>query len=337
MNYQTVRLDKGMYKGEGGFSQQLEQLDPSSQYAGTELAGMDAFQRQLKRFDIKVSGPGSDAIAKFFKTSQSAALFPEYVSRAVAQGTQDAGTLDAILATKTEVDSLDYRSIVTDLSEDDYSAAIAEGEAIPETNIMLSEYLVRLKKRGRLLCTSYEAIRFQRTDVVTVALRQIGAYIAKALLKDAVNILINGSGSGTHDVPAAESMTIAGSTLAYGDLLQLWAKFDCFEMDTLLAAPDMVLEMLAIEQFQNPASGLNFQATGALQTPLGAKLYKSNAVPAGTMIALDRQCALEMVSAGGIAVEYDKLIDTQLERAAITCIGGFSKIFPGAVKVLKKA
>jgi len=36
-------------------------------------------------------------------------------------------------------------------------------------------------------------------------------------------------------------------------------------------------------------------------------------------------------------VEYDKLINTQLERAAVTSIYGFSKIFPGAVKDLKRA
>ena len=34
-------------------------------------------------------------------------------------------------------------------------------------------------------------------------------------------------------------------------------------------------------------------------------------------------------------VEYDKLIDRQLERAAITAICGFGKICDGAAKVLR--
>ena len=33
-------------------------------------------------------------------------------------------------------------------------------------------------------------------------------------------------------------------------------------------------------------------------------------------------------------MEYDKLIDRQLERAAITSISGFAKLFAGASKVL---
>ena len=36
-NYQNLKLEKSMYKAEGGFSAQLEQLDPTANYAGTEL------------------------------------------------------------------------------------------------------------------------------------------------------------------------------------------------------------------------------------------------------------------------------------------------------------
>ena len=36
-----------------------------------------------------------------------------------------------------------------------------------------------------------------------------------------------------------------------------------------------------------------------------------------------------------MTVDYDKLIDCQLERAAITATAGFAKIFPQAVQVLE--
>ena len=327
MNYQTIKLDKTMYRHEKGFLGHLEELDPSVAYQGGPLAGLDAFERQLNRFGIKVKGAGSSTVSKFFATSESAALFPEYVARAVAQGTKDSGILQEIIASRTDINALDYRSITTDLDQNDLSAAIAEGAAIPETNITLSENLVKLKKRGRLLKTSYEAIRFQRVDVVSVALAQIGSYIAKAHLKDAVQVLLSG---------APESVAAGGDALAYGDLLALWGLFDEFDMSVLLASPDMMLEILAIEELRDPVLGMGFQNTGAMATPLGARLLKSAAVPAGTVIALDKRFALEMVTAGGVQVEYDKLIDTQLERAAITSICGFNKIFPGAVKLLKK-
>ena len=52
------------------------------------------------------------------------------------------------------------------------------------------------------------------------------------------------------------------------------------------------------------------------------------------LIGLDKNCALEMVEAGGILTEYDKLIDRQIERAAITQTAGFAKIFTDASKIL---
>jgi hypothetical protein len=331
MNYKNIRLDKNMYKSEEGFSSSLEKLDPSAQYAGTEFAGLDAFQRQLKRFDIKVGGSRSDAVQKFFATADSAALFPEYVSRAVAQGAREASILEEILASRTEIGGLDYRSIRTDLTGANMEDDIGEGEEIPETSISLSDHLVKLKKRGRLLCASYEAIRFQRVDVFTVALRQIGAYIAKARLRDAVDVLVNG-GNG---IPAATAITCAGSAVNYDDLLNLWNNFEDFEMNVLLASPDMAVEILALEEFRDLMGG-GFPNTGELGTPMGAKLLRSGAVPAGKVIALDKRFALEMVCAGDIGVEYDKLINTQLERAAVTSIYGFSKIFPDAVRVLER-
>ena len=52
------------------------------------------------------------------------------------------------------------------------------------------------------------------------------------------------------------------------------------------------------------------------------------------LIAFDKGCALEMVQSGDIITDHDKLIDRQLERASISCITGFAKLFPYAVKVL---
>ena len=96
-NYDTIRLEKGMYAGGNSLTHTLEELDPSENYRGTALEGLDAYQRQLKRFGIHVSGPGSDAVEKFFQTSDSAALFPEYVSRAVRQGLEEANAIKSLL------------------------------------------------------------------------------------------------------------------------------------------------------------------------------------------------------------------------------------------------
>ena len=123
-------------------------------------------------------------------------------------------------------------------------------------------------------------------------------------------------------------------TLSYEALLDFWSQFDPYTMNTMLVSGDMMLAMLKLSEFQNPLTGLNFQRTGTLSTPLGAQLLRTSALPAGTMIGLDRGYSLEQICGSEITVEYDKLIDRQLERAAITSISGFAKLFADASKVL---
>ena len=331
--YENLTIEKGMYKPGGyGLTQTLESLDPSENYKGTSLEGLDAFQRQLKRFDIKVSGSDSDRVEKFFQRSSSAALFPEYLGRAVKQGMQQRNVIDDIVASKTHIDGMDYRTVASVPADIELELrATNEGAQIPETSIHLQENLVHLHKRGRMLTSSYEAIRFQRLDVITVMLRQIGAYIAKMHLIDAINVLANGDGNTN---PAqVYSVTTAG-TLGYADLIKLWGALAPYELNTIIAPTAQVQTMLNMTEMKDSFAGHNFHATGEMVTPLGAKLIHAPAMTAGNVIGLDKNYSLEMVIAGDVCTEYDKLIDRQLERAVISCIAGFSKIFTGASAML---
>ena len=302
-NFENITIEKGMYQGKGSLTDALERLDPSENYEGTSLEGLDAFSRQLKRYDIKVSGRGSDCVEKFFQSSNSAALFPEYVSRAVRQGMERADILSNIVATVTDIDA----------------------------NIHVQSNLVMLQKRGRMLVASYEALRFQRLDLFTVTLNQIGAYIARAQLKDAIDVLVNGDGN--NNAAANVAVTTSGA-LSYGDLVKLWANLSPYELNTILAPTQEMQKILGMTQMQDANAGLDFQGTGKMVTPLGASLLHAPEMTSGKIIGLDKNCALEMVQAGGVVTDYDKLIDRQLERAAITCTAGFSKIFTEAAKTL---
>ena len=330
-HFENVRLEKDLYSRPGkSFSKTLEELDPSEHYRGTPLEGLDAFQRQLKRFDIHVKGAGSDPVEKFFHTTESSVLFPEFVSRVVRQGLEESGILPLITATVTRFDGLDYRSITSTPSEDEKKLLpVEEGETIPQTVLKTQENLVKLHKRGRMLVASYEAIRFQRLDLFSVTLRQIGAYIGKMQLQDAITVLMDGDGNQN----PAEVIPLTGG-LTYDALLDFWNRFDPYTMNTLLVGGDMMLALLRLKELQNPMTGLNFQGTGTLTTPLGAKLLRTSAMPAGTLIGLDRNYAVEQILASDVLVEYDKLIDRQLERAAITSISGFAKLYTDASKVL---
>ncbi len=330
-NFETIKLDKGLYGTRKGFLTELESIDPSENYKGTALEGLDAFERQLKRFDIKVKGSGSSTVDKFFSTTDSAVLFPEYVSRAVRQGIDEGKQLDSIIATRTNINGLDYRTITSVPTADEKELKeVAEGSLIPETVVHTQENLVTLKKRGRMLVASYEAIRFQRLDLFTVTLRQIGAYIARSQFKDAVDVLINGDGN--NNAAGTVAPTTAGK-LVYTDLIKLWNSFSPYEMNTLIASPDVIATLLSMPEFRDAPAGLNFHGNGNMITPFGANLIKSTDINK-KLVALDKSYALEMVTAGDVQTDFDRLIDRQLERAAITQISGFAKIFADSAKAM---
>ncbi len=303
MRYNSVRLEKGMYQEPGRtFGRVLESIDPSDQYIGTSLEGLDAFQRQLKRFDIKVRGTNSDAVEKFFATTESAVLFPEYVTRAVRHGIEESDILPMITASTTTYGTTEQADVVR----------------------------TKLVKRGRLLVASYDAVRTQKLNLFSVTLRQIGAYIARSRLEDAVDVLINGDESGN----PAEAMSSNEAPFSYDTMLRFWAKFDPYEMNTLLVSTDMALELLKMPELQTPLAGFDFQRPCGTVMPFGATLIRTGAMPNKTAVGLDKRFALEMIQVDGVVVEYDKLINRQFERAAITSTSGFSKIYSNASKVL---
>lgn len=327
MAYDNLKLEKGLYTTGKSFTQALEQLDPSENYEGTELEGLDAYQRQLKRFNIKVSGNDSDCVAKFFSTSDSSALFPEYVSRAVRQGLDLNNTVDKIVATTTNINSLDYRSVETvNTMEDKQLADVGEGAKIPETVIKTKENLTPLYKRGRMLVASYEAVKFQKLDLFTVTLKQIGAFIAKAQFIDAYNA-INDSN--------CERLKLAGEDYTYTELIDYWCKFNPYKLTTIIGGKKSIIQFLNMPEFRDAAAGLKFHATGDMITPFGAEIVHCNLLDEfSTILGIDKSCTVEKVQAGGVMTDFDKLIDRQLERATISTIAGFSVIYPDAAKFL---
>lgn len=314
-----------MYNVHGkSFTQVLEELDSSWNYRGTPLEGLDAYHRQLNRYAIKVSGPESSFVESFFQNSNSAVLFPEYVARAVRQGIESVNKISDMVATVTKIDALDYRSISAGADGGTKTDVVAAEAELPKTNITTNSGLVKMRKRGRMLTASYEAIRFQKLDLLTVALRQIGAYIAYAIANDAVDVLVNGDGN-----KAGIAFTHGGKP-DYTDFIGLWAKLSPYNLNTVVAGTAAMQKLLNLPEFKDAQARTNFRGTGNLCNFFGAKLIHVPGMDEYKILALDKSCTLEMVQSGDICTDADKLIDRQLEQAAISVTAGFARIFEGA-------
>lgn len=316
--YNEIKLEKGMYHLAGkSFLQALEDADPSAQYVNSPLSRLDAYERQLKRFDIRVSGANCDRVEKFFTTTESAVLFPEFIRRAVVQGMQEA-VLSDLTAVVTHCESNRYQGV--ELTETaDYSTT-NQGSEMPASTIYESSTVVTLSKYGRTVKASYEAVRQQRLDVFALMLRRVGKELANSVVSAAITVLKTG----------AASTSISGASLTYADLAALYGKFDSFNMTTLLASPAVMADILVMQQMIEASS----EDVTEIRLPFGTKLINCQQLDDSTVIGLDADFALEQIQSSDVVLETDKLIDRQLDCIGISVNIGFRKLMADAVEVL---
>jgi hypothetical protein len=320
--YQNVRLEKGLYHlSDKSFTQALEALDPSSQYADTPLAKLDAYERQLKRFDIHIAGAACDRVEKFFTTTESAVLFPEFIRRAIRQGI-DSSILSDVTAVQTPCASSQYLGCLLDDTAS-YDETTAQMATLPQTKIAEQQSPLTLKKYARAVHISYEAVRKQRLDVLAVMLRSVGVKLGNAIVKAAVTVLKQDAGSST---------AAAGADFAYSDLANLCGKFKDFQLNTVMASPAVLAQIFTMEQMLEASS----ENPGEAMLPFGARLLKTAQLDDQTIIGLDKDFALEMVTGTDLILETDKLIDSQLSTITISVQVGFRGILSDAIHVLTK-
>ncbi|MBQ7131293.1 MAG: phage major capsid protein [Oscillospiraceae bacterium] len=318
--YNDIKLDKSLYNISGkSFTQALSDLDPDSQYAGTELSKLDAYERQLKRFDIKVAGENCDVVDKFFQATESAVLFPEFIRRSVISG-MDSAMLPNIIAVNTIIDTLDYRGF-TATCYSPYTTVLSQNSELPEVLIQTSNVL-SLSKYGRSLTVTYEAIKNQKLDLFSCILKDVGRQLGNALVNVGLTKIIDGATS------------IAGTSggFVYDDLLKLYKSFAKYNLTTLVASPATCAALLALPELAECRSddgGLS------VQLPFGPRLYKACGYTGTSIIALDKDYAMEMITGNsGVTIENEKIISRQIDSIGISIYTNFRKIASDASAVL---
>ncbi len=320
--YKNVKLEKGLYSIAGKtFTQALAQLDPDENYAGTELSGLDAFERQLKRFDIKISGADSDKVEKFFTTTESAVLFPEYVRRTIQQGLDEASILPDIVAARSYTEGIDFRAMSVKKAGTD--TGVAQGAEVPATTVTLASAAKALTKFARKLSFSYESIRNQRLETLGVILKGLGAAISESVNAKAISESATG---------VTASKVAAASTVTYADITKFWASMKNFNMTTMICSPEVMAKILALSEMKYCIS--DYMTSGRVKTPYGVTIIKSSSISDGKIYAFDNSCAVEMVQSGDVTVDFDKLLSTQCSEVSCSVLTGFARINDGAVAVL---
>jgi hypothetical protein len=305
---------------------ETEEYDPSP--LGTPL---DAFERQLALAGVRLGGKQPTTVEQFYQ--KAPALMPEFMLREIKKGQQMRPELSRLIASSTVINSNRYTPFFIDTSADKKFSLrpVGEGAEIPQLIVTEQTHAITVGDFGLTLKTSYRALRHRSTAQFRVLLWYIGFKMQTDKIGMVVNTLINGDGNSN----AARVINAAATgTLAYGDLITLWAQFAPFEMTTLICHIDKLKTILNLSEFKDPLIGYRFQQQGDLISPLGSTLVRSDEVPTDYIIGLDNRFAIEEVIAQPLMIEYDKVIEQRFEEAVISEAVSYAKVVKEAAVIL---
>jgi hypothetical protein len=281
---------------------------------------------------------GKITVDRFFQSDPNAKwLFPDVVREAVIAGLTRKPWYPELIVRDERIDGTAYDvPYVSEAESEEELRKVAEGAAIPESQITYGDRVVRLDKKGRGVIASYEAVRRMSLDMLRVHLQRMGERLGRNLDARVATVLVDGDNSGA-GTAATTVNTATADTWTYADVVKgfMTLSLDHYFTPThLLANSDLVQTLLGLSEFQD-STLFDFAKTGTLPTLLGAKFVALDSQPDDKLTILDRQYAVQKLTEQDLLVESDKLINQQWDRTYLTVVTDFAVIYEKARVVVQ--
>ncbi len=296
--------------------------------------GTDAQDYCAQEFGVDMSRITVD---RFFQSDGNAKwLFPDIVREAVLTGMQRKPAYPELIVRDEPVEGSAYDvPYVTENETEEELRTVAEGAAIPESEITYGDRIVRLNKKGRGVLASYEVIRRMSVDMLRVHLARIGERLGNHLDARLAEVLAYGDSSGAGTAPVSMD-TATSNTWAYADLVTGYGALRMahgFTPTHMLADADTFQALLNLTELKDSAL-FDFAKSGNLPTPLGVKLVPMVEQPTKQLTILDAGYAAQKLTEQDLLVESDKLINQQWDRTYLTVVTDFAILYEKARVVM---
>ena len=283
-----------------------------------------------QEFGIDVS---KVTVERFFQSDPSAKwLFPDIVREAVLTGIRRRPAYGSLIAADEAVPGTAYDlPYVVENAEEEEPRMVAEGAVIPESELTYGNRVVRLRKLGRGVIASYEAIRRMSVNLLRVHLVRIGEQMGQQLDAALAGTLISGEQADGSDA-AVPIHTATSNAWVYGDIVGGFLELAVargFTPTHMLADTALCKTILGMTEFKDSVL-FDFAKTGNLPSPLGVKLVPMAYQPPKTLTILDANYAAVKLTEQDVLVESDKLINQQWERTYLTTVTAFALLYPQA-------
>lgn len=277
------------------------------------------------------------SVERFFQSDPNAKwLFPDIVRDAVLTGMRTQPVYPQLIIGDESVHGTVFDvPYVVESEEEEELRAVAEGAAIPESQIAYGDRSVRLHKMGRGVIASYEVVRRMSIDLLRVHLQRIGERLGRSLDAYAAAVLLNGDNSDGDTAPVVLN-TATADAFAYEDLVHGFLRLATehhFTPTHMLVSPATAEQVLQFDEIAD-STLFDFARTGSLPAPLGVKMVPLEVQPDSKITLLDAGYAMQKLTEQDLLVESDKLINQQWERTYLTVVTDFAIIYEKARLVL---
>lgn len=278
-------------------------------------------------------------VERFFQSDPAAKwLFPDIVRESVLSGMRHTPVYPQLIAGDEAISGTVFDvPYVVESEEEESLHLLAEGTAIPESQITYGNRAVRLHKLGRGVIASYESIRRMSVDLLRIHLQRIGERLGRSLDAAAVQVLLEGDSSGAGTAPVVLNTAVA-NTFAYADLVHAFITLTTahhFKPTHLLVSPATAEQVLKFTEIAD-TNLFEFARSGSLPTPLGVKLLPVEAQPDDRITLVDAGYAMQKLTEQDLLVESDKLINQQWERTYLSVVTNFAILYEKARVVLNR-
>lgn len=331
-------------------------------------------------------GVWADEFGKFFESDATRALCAEYLARCwrraatgkpvttralytsgdtgvntVVNATQFSTTpradfqiapaipLAELIALTTGINAGTYEAFyLTNNAANQRMVRVAEGAEIPGAKLVGGDHTIKLKKYGRRIIESYEAMRRMRIDRVALLIQRMAAQNETDKVAAVLEVMINGDGN-TGTAGTSYSLTTLDAaatpgTLSLAGWLAFLMKFANPYMATIaLARAATVVQMMTLDagSANIPLAFMPTTLPVAKFRPINSGLDGNIGVgwtedaPALKIVAADSRFAIERVfEIGGNIQEVENVIRNQTREMTLTEVEGYVVFDPGAVKIL---
>lgn len=347
--------DQGM-----SFSQFLEFLNPTEP---GDTTGLDAFDRQLRRFGIRSKrdsrfGLPASKGQLFFQPGvpESRILFPEFLNRTARRALIDEeNSLNMLIAHWDQLQGTSvYRSIYIDEDVlDRRQSEVVQYGKFPVVAIKWSEKATTLKKYGVKLQASYEFIRQASLPVIEMLVQRIMLQERIDELGLALKVLHDGDGETKEGGGiTTTNLSTLGVTnpdgiddLTYVNYLKWLHMFAPGQCSIIVGNVDTMVHVMTMDKPNvDPVflmQSLGFNELGGRPRVVNPRIAQNisyiihDDAPDDEIVGVDPRFALiGYREAGADLTETQRIIDGQWEEIVLSNTVGFSNVFRSAVRKL---